>query len=351
MWEPSSPIAQSNLKNQENNPISSDQNLYNIGMMDSMYVPPANSTQIDNDIFGASLRDEEISGNSECESDSLYYSTYERKRSRKSQKEPANTINSSLCSFELTISRGMLDFSTPVRDSENRVLPGQYGEFIILADNLKLFSVNGFNGNENLAYLCVQAKNAEIYHCGLLPFKEESNRTLRSIDSPIPHFMKSTLYATPKDLTKGEFVNENSKREMLSVVIEIKKNMDQRIKRMKLTVGIQKATLRHHPCLSQHSWLTQIIDFVDVADYPIEGYKPFGIITEMQLHLWDCAIDYRPKALPYRAVLEIGSLLLSSNIISPVTGCTLRFVPEECVLSLAPYVSILFSKNFFFPFT
>lgn len=60
-----------------------------------------------------------------------------------------------------------------------------------------------------------------------------------------------------------------------------------------MTVGLQNTTLRHHPTISQHTWLNQIIDMIDVLDYPIEGYIPYGVVTEMQLHLWDCSIDYR----------------------------------------------------------
>lgn len=41
------------------------------------------------------------------------------------------------------------------------------------------------------------------------------------------------------------------------------------------------------------SWFTQLTDCLDVADHPVAGYSAPGILTELHLHLWDCAVDYR----------------------------------------------------------
>lgn len=40
------------------------------------------------------------------------------------------------------------------------------GKFIIQTKNLELFIVNGYNGDENLAYVCIQVSNFEINHSG-----------------------------------------------------------------------------------------------------------------------------------------------------------------------------------------
>lgn len=52
------------------------------------------------------------------------------------------------------------------QDAQNHVIPGQLGEFIIKLQSTYVFSVNGFHGNSNLGYLCIQGKAADIYHCG-----------------------------------------------------------------------------------------------------------------------------------------------------------------------------------------
>ena len=37
----------------------------------------------------------------------------------------------------------------------------------------------------------------------------------------------------------------------------------------------------------------QMMNFLDVKDYDILGYVTPKILTELHVHLWDCAVDYR----------------------------------------------------------
>lgn len=84
-------------------------------------------------------------------------------------------------------------------------------------------------------------------------------------------------------------------------------------------------------------WLTQLIDMFNVDDYAVEGYTPMGVVTEMHLHLWDSAIDYRPINFSYRSIITVGTFILSSNITTASSGLTLRFIAEDCTMCLAPY--------------
>lgn len=84
-------------------------------------------------------------------------------------------------------------------------------------------------------------------------------------------------------------------------------------------------------------WLTQLIDMFDVVDYAVEGYTPMGVVTEMHLHLWDSAIDYRPLNFGYRSIITVGTFILSSNITTASSGLTLRFIAEDCTMCLAPH--------------
>lgn len=206
---------------------------------------------------------------------------------------------------------------------------------MIKVNNLHLFTVSSYLGNSNLGYVCLQSKNTEIYHCGLIPFPIQ-NPPLRDINCVLPSHMKSTLYPTPRNLTLSESKGTPT-REMLSVAVQIKLCPEQSLKRIKVSVGIQNATLRHHSTLPEHMWLTQFMDLFDVVDYPVPGYTPNTVVTELHLHLWDSSIDYRPLHFPYRAIAHLGTLMVSSNISASSTGCTLRFVAEDASLCLAPH--------------
>ncbi|XP_053661405.1 autophagy-related protein 2 homolog A [Anopheles marshallii] len=372
LWEPSAPSATAAAEAQSNAQHSArvsfrepEISLAGMGMMDSIYMPYTMCQS------GIQLDSSSSATNSESESDSdgIFYSVYDRTRSgnpdtggasgagRKSSSHSHRSSShggkqalaasgvdrdANSIAFRLNIGQGVLTMFAPVRDAQKHVIPGQFGEFVIRLNSAYIFSVSGFHGNTNLGYLCIQAKSAEFYHCGLIP-TPSNNPPLRLINSVLPSYLQSTLYPTPKSLTLHE-QRGCANREMLSLAIQIKSVPDLAIKRIRLAAGIQLTTLRHHSTLQQHAWLTQLLDMLDVVDYPVQGYVPLGVVTEMHLHLWDCAIDYRPLYFPYRAVITIGSFMISSNITTASSGLTLNFIAEDVTLSLAPQ-QITISSN------
>lgn len=91
-----------------------------------------------------------------------------------------------------------------------------------------IFSVNGYKGEEDLGYLCVQARGVELYHFGLIPFPSQ-DPPLRLIGCVLPDHMQCTLYPSPKNISMCEQKNSTS-REMISLAMEIRKLADQRVK-------------------------------------------------------------------------------------------------------------------------
>lgn len=354
LWEPSAPAATAAAEASANASASKVSfaepqiNLASMGMMDSIYVPFTmcqSAIQLDSSSSATN-------SDTESDSDGIFYSVYDRngrnpaqshhqqhhrrhqQHHQASHRKASFVDRSNALAFQLNIGQGMLTMFAPVRDAQNHVIPGQLGEFVIKLQSTYIFSVNGFHGNSNLGYLCIQGKAADIFHCGLIP-TPANNPPLRLINSVLPAYIASTLYPTPRNLTLHE-QRGCPNREMFSLAIQIKALPEQSIKRIRMSAGIQLTTLRHHSTLPQHSWLTQLQDMFDVVDYPIQGYTPLGVITEMHLHLWDCAIDYRPLYFPYRAVITVSSFMISSNIATECSGLTLRFIAEDATLSLAP---------------
>lgn len=129
----------------------------------------------------------------------------------------------------MKIIEGLLTAYTPVRDSISNVIPGQCGEVVVQLENLTLFSVNGFQGNENLGYMCVQAEYAKIYHIGLVP-SPPTNPPIREFGCLMPPHVQSTIYPTPPDLTVNQSTGDGSKREMLSIAVEIRSVPERKIK-------------------------------------------------------------------------------------------------------------------------
>lgn len=296
--------------------------LLNAGMMDSIYAPFAMCKDKINFESGSSATNSE----SEGENDGAFY---KKKVSQVYKKDYSNAV-----SFELRVGQGLVTIFSPVRNSRNHVIPGQLGEFALKVNSATIFSVSNYHGNTNLGYVCIQAGNIDLFHCGLIPVPSQ-NPPLREINSLLPDWLKSTVYATPENATLS--LSRGSRlREMLSLTMQIKANPELLMKRIKLSVGVQTATLKHNTTITEHFWVNQLQEMFDVKDDIVPGYKPYTNITEFHLHLWDCAVDYRPLNFPFRAVATIGTFMISSNLTTESSGCTVRFFAEDAQLSMAP---------------
>lgn len=328
MWESSVPKPQP--VPQEIIQKKPPESLMTAGMMDSIYDPFSMCKSTVNFESSSSATNSE----SESDNDPVFYSIYEKTKHKNILPSIYKTDYCNAVGLELNIGQGIVTIYAPVRDATNHVVPGFLGEFVIKTNSTSIFSVSNYHGNSNLGYFCVQSGNAEMYHCGLLPVPIQ-NPPLRDINCTLPTWLKASIYSTPKNLTFGEKRNL-SNHDMLSLAVQIKASPEQGLKRIKLSVAIQNATLRHFSTTTEHLWLTQLMDVFDVKEDNVPGYKPSTNLTELHVHLWDCALDYRPIRYPYRAVATIGGLMLSSNIATGSVGCTLRFVAEYVTLSLAP---------------
>ncbi|KAH8385046.1 hypothetical protein KR093_006195 [Drosophila rubida] len=232
-------------------------------------------------------------------------------------------------SFELCVEEGILIMYPEIRELDKKDQRNTKGKLQLNLKELTLFLVTGFNNDQNLSYFCVQLNETDVLHCGQV--LEDS---FTSWSDNLDPNLKRLIFKSSKDCS-----SLNNRHEMISIVAELKKQPDNRLKRTKLAFGINGAILLYIPAKAAFNWINQLIDFVNVKDFPIEEYQPYAIVSEIQGHLWNFAIDYRPKYLPYQAFLDISYFSICSNITYPMTGCTLRLMTEDCVLSIGPAVN------------
>ncbi|XP_076360508.1 autophagy-related 2 isoform X2 [Tachypleus tridentatus] len=270
----------------------------------------------------------------------MYYSVYEhRQRQKRKQLKEQNYKQrgqSYLC-LSLNINKGLISFHSPLRDASHNVVPGQQGEFQLHSEDAMLFVVSRYLGDPDVGYLCVQSNKATLFHKGMLSTSPERGK-LKPAQLVIPSHLYSTVYRSEP----GVLMSQNSvigvggdSLDMMTLSIGINLDEAQAIKTLKVALGIQGATLRHRMTSTPESWLTQCIDFFDVVDYPVAGYVPPTIVTELHLHLWSCAIDYRPLYLPLRAMVTMENFSISSNIVAHTTTSVLRIIAEEMCLFIS----------------
>ncbi|KAK2581702.1 hypothetical protein KPH14_002189 [Odynerus spinipes] len=272
---------------------------------------------------------------SDSDEEGIFHSTADK--SYRQQQNKMSKNGQSKLALTLNINQGLLTMYTPVRDSMRNVIPGQQGELIIRVEDATIFSVTSYKGNVNMGYICAMIKNASLNHCGLTTTPSQTP-PLRSINSVIPRHCQRAIYRCEP----GENVTSSCDKDMIMVAVRIQAaHQTHRIKTFRVAVGIRNATLRHRMCLTATSWFTQFTDCLDVADHPVAGYSPPGILTELHLHLWDCTVDYRPLHLPLRSVVTLGNFSVSSNIAAQTSTSTLRFIAEDIGL----FISNKLGKN------
>ncbi|XP_060533459.1 autophagy-related protein 2 homolog B isoform X2 [Cylas formicarius] len=288
---------------------------------------------------GLQYESESDSSDVSDESDTnIFYSTYDKMKH--SQKLAYNSSKSkyrsqSHIALTLKVVEGLVSLNPPVRDTvTNNVIPGQQGEFVLNVNNADIFIVNGYRGDNNLGYVCVRVGGAQLYHCDMQPVPSTSP-PLRKVGSVIGRHLFPTIYQSG-DETLINSTGRGGDREMFTVAIKIKANHEtHHIKTVQVSLALNKATLRHRMCREPNTWISHLLDFFNVQDYPIAGYQPKDVLTELHLHLWDCAIDYRPLHLPVRSVVNIGSFSLSSHLTAASNFSTLRFIFEDCNLFIS----------------
>ncbi|XP_011503827.1 PREDICTED: autophagy-related protein 2 homolog A [Ceratosolen solmsi marchali] len=265
------------------------------------------------------------------EEEGIFHSTTDRLTNNQRQNHIFKN-NQSKVAVTLTISQGILTMYTPVRDSMRNVIPGQQGEIIMRFEDAILFSVSDYKGDENLSYVCLMIKDVKLYHCGLVTIPSQ-DPPLRSINSIIPKHCQRSIYRSEP----GANISLNLiEKDMLSVAIRIQAAHEtHRIKTFRVAAGISDATLKHTVSTSQTSWFTQLTDCLDIIDHPVAGYIPPGILTELHVHLWDCAIDYCPTYLPLRSMITLGSFSVLSNIAAQTNTSNLRFIAEDMALFIS----------------
>ncbi|XP_063242394.1 autophagy-related protein 2 homolog A [Bacillus rossius redtenbacheri] len=277
--------------------------------------------------------DSDDSGSEDGAGDGAYYSVYEhRERQRRKQLEGRPSCGQSKVAISLSVGRGVMRLYAPVRDSAGKVIPGQLGQAELLLEEGSLFSVSCYNGRPALGYVCLQAAHASLYHAGLVPAPSETPELWEGGGGPSAH-LQPVIYPSERGARIGKAALD---ADTLSVAIQIRADEStHNIKTFRVAAGLRGSTLRHRMCVSSHSWFTQLLDFFDVMDYPVAGYDPPGVITELHLHFWDCAIDYRPLHLPLRSCLTLGSFSVTSNIAAQTSSSTLRFIAEDVALFLS----------------
>uniref|UniRef100_A0A9L0R4Z7 Autophagy related 2B n=1 Tax=Equus caballus TaxID=9796 RepID=A0A9L0R4Z7_HORSE len=326
LWEPTAP-----------SPVETFENIsYGIGLsVASQLINTFNKDSFSQ--FKSTVHYDEESGSEE---ETLqYFSTVDPNyRSRRKKKLDSQNKNSqSFLSVLLSINHGLMSVFTEVKQDNGDLLENKHGEFWLEFNGGSLFCVTRYEGFDDKHYICLHSSSFSLYHKGIVDGVILPTET-RLPSSTRPHWLEPTIYSSEEDgLSKvssdgvgGDAMN------MLSVAVKILSDKSEsNTKEFLIAVGLKGATLQHRMLPSGLSWHEQILYFLNIADEPVLGYNPPTSFTTFHVHLWSCALDYRPLSLPIRSLLTVETFSVSSSVALDKSSSTLRIILDEAALHLS----------------
>nr|XP_035960572.1 autophagy-related protein 2 homolog B isoform X3 [Halichoerus grypus] len=326
LWEPTAP-----------SPVETFENIsYGIGLsVASQLINTFNKDSFSP--FKSTVHYDEESGSEE---ETLqYFSTVDPNyRSRRKKKLDSQNKNSqSFLSVLLSINHGLMAVFTDVKQDNGELLENKHGEFWLEFSSGSLFCVTKYEGCDDKHYICLHSSSLRLYHKGVVDGVILPTET-RLPSSTRPHWLEPTIYSSEEDgLSRassdgvaGDTLN------MLSVAVKILSDKSEsNTKEFLIAVGLKGATLQHRMLPSGLSWHEQILYFLNIADEPVLGYNPPTSFTTFHVHLWSCALDYRPLYLPIRSLLTVETFSVSSSVALDKSSSTLRIILDEAALHLS----------------
>ncbi|XP_027632179.1 autophagy-related protein 2 homolog B [Tupaia chinensis] len=326
LWEPTAPSPVETLEN-----IS-----YGIGLsVASQLINTFNKDSFSP--FKSTVHYDEESGSEE---ETLqYFSTLDPSyRSRRKKKLDCQNKNSqSFLSVLLNINHGLMAVFTDVKQDNGDLLENKHGEFWLELSSGSLFCVTRYEGFDDKHYICLHSSTFSLYHKGIVDGVILPAET--RLPSPTrPHWLEPTIYSSDEDglhRASADGVGGESSN-MLSVAVKILSDKSEsNTKEFLIAVGLRGATLQHRMLPSGLSWHEQILYFLNIADEPVLGYNPPTSFTTFHVHLWSCALDYRPLYLPIRSLLTVETFSVSSSVALDKSSSTLRIILDEAALHLS----------------
>nr|XP_030689557.1 autophagy-related protein 2 homolog A isoform X4 [Globicephala melas]XP_030689558.1 autophagy-related protein 2 homolog A isoform X4 [Globicephala melas] len=237
----------------------------------------------------------------------------------------------------VTVLKGRITAHCETKDECGKRLEATHGELVLDVEQGTIFSVCQYRGQPGLGYFCLEAEKATLYHRAAVD------------DYPLPSRLELPTFAPPAQLARTIYPSEEGMTEqggvgrkgqgrgphMLSTAVRIQLDPHRNVKEFLVTLRLHRATLRHHMALPEQSWHSQLLEFLDVLDDPVLGYLPPTVITILHVHLFSCAVDYRPLYLPVRVLVTAETFTLSSNIVMDTSTFLLRFILDDSALYLS----------------
>ncbi|GAB6029298.1 autophagy- protein 2 [Chamberlinius hualienensis] len=256
--------------------------------------------------------------------------------------KPKNNIEESVnvhkrrynLSVTVNSKRTCIELNLPNEDSLSEVVPQNVGRLHILTDDCQFSILAPPDDSSDSSYICLHANRALVYHKGNVSASTIEPHTLTSDNINIDENLVLHL-SDGISKVKTLVGDESDNSDMISLVVRTVMDKERNLKTFRLAFALRGATYHYLMSESSERLFTQVSNFFNVTDYPIAGYEMPRTVTEMHIHAWECAIDYRPLYLPLRVMLNMDSFSITSNVAVQTNSSIVKMILEEACLSLS----------------
>jgi len=83
-------------------------------------------------------------------------------------------------------------------------------------------------------------------------------------------------------------------------------------------------------------WINALVDFFTVVEFPVLGYQPPAVLTEMHFQLVQCGVELAPPVVsPVRAALCLGKVGISCSLLDTTADASVTVSVEDAAIYLS----------------
>ncbi|OQV11991.1 putative Autophagy-related protein 2-like protein A [Hypsibius exemplaris] len=259
-----------------------------------------------NDDFGYSNKFEMCTNSAVEGSDSssdISDEEYERGRSdfrsRHKKMSPSSSRSKSPSEACVIFNINKASVGARIENSGGKLLP-QHAAWMELG-KVSIFSVSGFRGQPEIKYSAIKIHQAALFYGDWIePTLLPTDQILRRPTHVLP-----LLTALDEELCVPGSDKSTEDQPMLNLAVEIHVDTFRNVKDIKVALELAGVRLHHRVTRPEDLWLTQLIEYLNLKDFPVLGYNSPSIITEFHLNISNSAMDYRPLFHPVSALVSV----------------------------------------------
>ena len=208
--------------------------------------------------------------------------------------------------------------------------PDSLGLLHITALGLSLTSAVGLDKEPEISLLGLKCSEGCVKH-GLLA--RSSLPAQLHFNPGLPGL--SVLLTTNSYCDRAWPAARESRDQLLAMTAKILLDTNNNLKSIQLAFQLVQLGLCVTEPARGQDWITAIVDFLTVEEFPVLGYSPPAVLTEIHCGVLQSAVELAPLLSPIRAALCLGKVALSCSLLDSTQDASVTLSLEDLGLYLS----------------